>query len=89
MVKFSLKGSSVVITCDLGWPANVNISPQFNFAEEWQARVAYHFLQEGFANMLKNIRMRAYNQGWRDAKSHKVPKKKYFSISTNPHEIGN
>ena len=49
-----------------------------NCGSDWAAWLLEKHLKEFLGTFMQSERERWYNRGWRDAKSHHTPKRKYF-----------
>lgn len=84
-IKFSRKGNNVIAEIYCGREtekANGVFLFDFQFNFEVVAEVMRAQFQSTMDKAMREIREQAYNQGWKDAKSHKVAKKKEFVEAT-------
>lgn len=81
MISFTRNDNQVIVKVEHGiFPANNSyFSLEITQAFEYQAELLRRQLHNHLSSKLEAIRQEAYNQGWKDAKSKKVPKRTWFS----------
>lgn len=84
MIEFTREEGVVVIKMTGKHPVSgYSFSFRSSFGNEVYATLVEHNLRQHLWDITKEIRRRAYEVGWSDAKSHKRPKRDYFTGSLN------
>lgn len=73
-------GNLMLVTLPHSHPVgNFTLTIKHDFESEFQARLQVHNIQTAFSDLVETIRREEYEKGWKDAKSHKRPKKNWFA----------